>query len=589
MISFIIIINKTMREIDDRYPEFAEAKEPVKKAKHHKGLSWSFFTAAAVALTALYALNTPSPDTPVLPPETETVVVTIDVKDREMQYSGEEYLLMPEYSYSAMEGSDDVSGYVSVTMNKDTQISVTDAGTYPFGLTPADFSVSSDRYDDIKIYVNDGQVKIDPAEITVTVSGNKATVTYDRKPHTVSGYVIRTDSDDYDGSDVVFNGSASASGTGAGITYMGLTPSQFTNTNSNYDVTFEVSDGYMQINRARVGVDITGASQTVAYDGNAHSVNWFSVSIDNENYSEDLFSFTGFASASRTAVGTSAMGLSSSQFRNLDRNFIVTFNVTDGYIRITEPEHDPPVLNFDGRVRSNVNLDMDPFAVIDFTMIPNEIMGSGGSATFYVYYQNGSGGYIRDTEYPFTYTGNGSNDEVEVTLAHRMPEENHPVRQKGKIVGEITYPDGDTATYESEEFYMYMGTFADINDDYGDEGILVSEDRVEVDIIIQGNVVFDDGGTLSVSADNVEFEFMDLYVYIKDADDNWIDELTKYREEPDVMEIITDDSGIKHMHLTFLFPEGTCPAGPYAAVPSFYSEMIETVSGWTAPVPYYFY
>ena len=41
------------------------------------------------------------------------------------------------------------------------------------------------------------------------------------------------------------------------------------------------------------------------------------------------------------------MGLTSSRFRNLDNNFSVRFNVTDGYIEITEPETDPdtPVIH----------------------------------------------------------------------------------------------------------------------------------------------------------------------------------------------------------------------------------------------------
>ncbi|MBR2577697.1 MAG: hypothetical protein IKE38_02085 [Erysipelotrichaceae bacterium] len=573
-----------MSEIDDKYPEYAEAKEPVRRGKHHKGLTWSFFAVAAVTLTTVFTLNASDGNSR----PAKAVTVTIDVADKEEEYSGEEYVLSPEFSYTATEGDDDVSDEISVTLNKNAAVSVTDAGIYPFGLTADDFSVSSDKYEEFTVNVKDGKLEIKPLSVIVTVTGNTATVNYDRKEHSVEGYEIAISSEKLKESDILFSGEAMARGTNAGKAYMGLTASQFAVAGNNFDVTFDVSDGYLQINRARVNVTITGNSSAVSYDGASHSVSGYSVVIDNRNYCSDLFRFTGSANASRADIGTSYMGLNASMFRNLDQNFNVAFNITDGYIRIDGPQNDPPVINFDGKALSNVNLDMDPFGAVEFSFMPNDLAKEGGSAVFNIWYQDDTGTYVKDTEYEFTYTGDGDDSEVYVFIPHRMDESRFLYREKGKLTGTFTYPDGSTGTYESPEFYMYLGSFASINYDFGDDGILISENKVEIDIIIWEDIEFDNGEMLSISAENVEFEYVDFYRYVKDADGNWIDELEEYRETPDEITILTDDEGLVHMHLTYNFPEGVCPDGPYTPDVFFYSEIIETTTGWEAPLPYYF-
>ena len=580
-----------MKEIDDSYPEYAEAKEPVGRGKHHKGLSWSFFAVAAVALTTVFALNAPDDD-PVIAEPAEAVIVTIEVADKEEEYSGEEYVLSPEFGYVAKQGDSNVSDEISVTLNKDAVINAKDVGIYPFDLKADDFIVSSDKYEKFTVHVNDGKLEIKPLSVTVTITGNKAIVNYDRKKHSVEGYEISISDEKLKESDIVFNATALATLTNVGKVYMGLSASQFSVADGNFDATFEVNDGYLQINRAKANVYITGNSGLATYDGSSHSVSGYVVETDNENYSSDLFEFSGSAVASRSAIGTSYMGLRSSMFRNLDRNFDVIFNVDDGYIRIdgtqeNPPDKNPPVIYFDGKALSNVNLDMVPFGAVEFSFVPNDLAKEGGSAVFNIWYIDESGTYVKDSEYEYTYDGNGDNSETYVFIPHRMDESRYLYREKGKLVGTFTYPDGSSETYESSEFYMYLGSFATINYDYGDEGILISENKVEIDIIVWENIVFDDGETLSISVDNVGFEDVELYKYVTDSAGDWVDDLEEYREAPDEMVILRDDEGLAHLHLTYYFLEGFCPDG-YTPYISFYSVMIETTTGWTAPVPYYF-
>ena len=83
-------------------------------------------------------------------------------------------------------------------------------------------------------------------------------------------------------------------------------------------------------------VTITGRSQSVVYDGQAHSLTGYNVSISDPSYTVNDFSFSGTASASGTNVGTYSMGLSASQFTNTNTRYRdVTFVVTDGYVKVT--------------------------------------------------------------------------------------------------------------------------------------------------------------------------------------------------------------------------------------------------------------
>ena len=83
-------------------------------------------------------------------------------------------------------------------------------------------------------------------------------------------------------------------------------------------------------------VTITGRSTSVSYDGESHSVNGYNVSISDPSYTVNDFTFSGTATASRTNVGTTNIGLTASQFSNTNPRYRnVVFVVTDGYVKIT--------------------------------------------------------------------------------------------------------------------------------------------------------------------------------------------------------------------------------------------------------------
>ena len=212
----------------------------------------------------------------------------------------------------------------------------TDTGKTDMGLTAAQFSNTNENFATVTFYVTDGFVKIDPIDVTVTITGHRTTVDFDANTHSADGYDFAVDNALYTAADFTFDGRAEALRTNAGTTYMGLTASQFKNTNKNFaTVVFDVSDGFVKVNQINAVVTITGQHLTADYDGNTHSVAGYAFESNTPLYTAAYVTFSGNAAAERREAGTTQMGLAAAQFENTNENFAtVTFNVKDGYVTI---------------------------------------------------------------------------------------------------------------------------------------------------------------------------------------------------------------------------------------------------------------
>ena len=165
----------------------------------------------------------------------------------------------------------------------------------------------------------------------VELEANSKTVPYNGQEQSVSGFIGAPEDADFSAIEV------GVSGTDAG-TYDAIFP---TGTKGTVDATkkyivTEATDGWLKINPIdEVTVTITGHTGSHTYDGNEKTVTGYDVSIDNELYTENDFTFTGTAEAKGTNAGTYPMGLTADQFANTNGNFEnVTFNVTDGWLKI---------------------------------------------------------------------------------------------------------------------------------------------------------------------------------------------------------------------------------------------------------------
>lgn len=95
-----------------------------------------------------------------------------------------------------------------------------------------------------------GNLEVTPVsdEVTVTVTGNAATLKYDGTEQSVTGYTVVCSNGLYTANDFVFTGAAVAKGTNVGTYKMGLDKGQFSNTSANFsNVTFVVVDGQLTI------------------------------------------------------------------------------------------------------------------------------------------------------------------------------------------------------------------------------------------------------------------------------------------------------------------------------------------------------
>ena len=105
----------------------------------------------------------------------------------------------------------------------------------------------------------------------------------------------------------------------------------------NYDIQKTEGKLWITAATAKVTVTITGNKVTETYDGSEKTAKNYTVSIDNDLYTEDDFTFTGEAEVKATNAGTYDMGLNKSQFKNKNNNFSdsnVEFVVNDGKLEI---------------------------------------------------------------------------------------------------------------------------------------------------------------------------------------------------------------------------------------------------------------
>ena len=119
-----------------------------------------------------------------------------------------------------------------------------------------------------------GNLEVTPVsdEVTVTITGNAATLKYDGTEQSVTGYTVACSNGLYTANDFDFTGAAVAKGTNVGTYKMGLEADQFSNTSANFsNVTFVVEDGWLKIEGGQIDANaVTWTKQDVqkVYDGN---------------------------------------------------------------------------------------------------------------------------------------------------------------------------------------------------------------------------------------------------------------------------------------------------------------------------------
>ncbi|MCR5155261.1 MAG: InlB B-repeat-containing protein [Butyrivibrio sp.] len=236
--------------------------------------------------------------------------------------------------------------------NKKPVAKRTDVGQTDMKLDKTQFTNNNTNFTNVTFEVVDGYQKINPVDkITVTITGKQVTEDYDSKKHTAEGYDVEISDSRYTEDDFKFNGTAKAERTDVvetidgtedtdGQTDMGLKDSMFENKDKNFDVEFVIKeDGFVKINPLKVTVTITGTKDEVEYDGKIHAVDGYKTEISDKLYKESDYTVTAGsdtekAHAEGKKIDTYPMNLSEKDFENNNKNFDVTFDVTDGELKI---------------------------------------------------------------------------------------------------------------------------------------------------------------------------------------------------------------------------------------------------------------
>ena len=292
---------------------------------------------------------TKTPGKLTITPITDEVTVKITGNTKTVTYNGTEQSVT---GYTTDVGTKPIT--VTLKEGSKAEAKGTDVHKYMMGLTEEDFNVTSENYSNIKVVVVDGYLDITPImdEVTVNITGNNKTVTYNGKEQSVEGYVADTNGLPITVS-LATGKTAFANGTEVGTYKMNLAATDFVATSDIYGniKIVIVEDGWLKINRRpmppvnpgigdEIIVEITGSSDSVVYDGTEHSVKGYTVKISDPRYTEADFTFTGKAEASGVNAGTYEMGLKAEQFRNTNARFTnVKFVIkADGVLTITPKE-----------------------------------------------------------------------------------------------------------------------------------------------------------------------------------------------------------------------------------------------------------
>ncbi|MBE5840010.1 MAG: hypothetical protein E7304_01245 [Butyrivibrio sp.] len=246
----------------------------------------------------------------------------------------------------------------NVVLDQDSRPSAarTDAGKTIMGLAADMFKNTNENFAKVTFEVEDGYQEITPISVTVTITGNKNTLSYNGKEQKVEGYEVTDISSNlYTEEDFTFSGPKEVKRTDVGTTAMGLLEEHFANTNDNFDnVKFEITDGEITIEPLKVKVSITGNKDVKEFNGSEQNVTGYTVAFEGDAedieqiYKEEyiVFDYNGDevadtkndAIAKGTVKGEYPMNLAKTQFTNSNENFEVEFEVEDGLLEIINRE-----------------------------------------------------------------------------------------------------------------------------------------------------------------------------------------------------------------------------------------------------------
>ena len=269
-------------------------------------------------------------------PTDAEVIVTITENSATYTYDGTEKTVT---GYTVTSISNPLYTVDDFAFNGTASVSGMNEGFYPMTLAASDFRNTNTNFANVEFVIVDGGLTINPItdEVTVTITENSATHTYDGTEKTVTGYTVTSISNGlYTASDFTFSGTASASGTEADFYPMQVKADDFTNKNTNFsNVKFVIVDGGLTIEPIETPIVITADSNEKEYDGTALTDSGYTYT-EGVLVSGDVL--TAVVAGSQTDAGSSANKVTSYKVMRGEEE--VTANYTfgdsvDGTLKVT--------------------------------------------------------------------------------------------------------------------------------------------------------------------------------------------------------------------------------------------------------------
>lgn len=210
-------------------------------------------------------------------PNTKVKVIIIGAKSEDKVYKGEEQSIKG-FDYEVEPASSDgpaipilrtfkssakdssLKDAVSVTLKESSSAEArgTDAGTYTMNLSPNDFVITPKKGYEVvgEPTIDDGKMTIKPYKLSVAIKGNEKTVPHNGTEQSVEGFTAEAQGNppqslniDAVLNAIKYNGEAKATGTDVGSYDMVLDANKFSNDNKNFEITYEVTNGKLNIEK----------------------------------------------------------------------------------------------------------------------------------------------------------------------------------------------------------------------------------------------------------------------------------------------------------------------------------------------------
>ena len=425
-----------------------------------------------------------------------------------------------EYEYDGTEKT--VKGYdVSIDNDKYTKddftfdgndiVKATDAGTYDMELAAKDFTNTNKNFSKVTFKIVDGQLKIKKKAVEFT--GESASKVYNGATQEITGITEAglLKGHDYSGLKYSAKGKDVGGYDGAFSGDVVIKDAKGNDVTKNYNVTKTPGKLTITAYTDEVIVTITEHSGEYEYDGTEKTVKGYDVSIDNDKYSKDDFTFDGNDIVKATDAGTYDMELAAKDFTNTNRNFSkVTFKIVDGQLKIKKK-----AVEFTGESASKVYngatqeitgiseaglLDGHKYSELKYSAKGKDVGGYDGAFSGDVVIKDAKGSDVTKnyevTKTPGKLTITAYTDEVIVTITEYSGKAKYDGTEKTvtgydvknisnklytkddfEFSGNATIKGTDAGTYDME---LKSGDFKNTNSNFSKVKFVIEDGQLEI-------------------------------------------------------------------------------------------------------------